>query len=255
MYDIIDLKALLTFIQNDITKDEAKRIKVDYKKINKVKKSPSYIERLKFKDIITLNDYRIEKKRQQKNVKYVGVDIGTTHTLTASDKDMKRTLTIKNKRIANATKIFNRTYNNKNATVENIDNVREMLIRTIEANVNKLTNQLINHYIEPITFVVGEVYSSESNIHPHYILYSELVKQIKDKAKARNLNIDVITINEKDTSIICPKCNCKDKKNRTKSNSFVCRSCRYKHNNDDVIASSNIVRRFNKKKREDKLND
>lgn len=242
MYDNINIKALITFIQNEMTKEDAKALKISYSKISKIKKKQAYIWRMNFKNIAKINDYRLYKKKQRKNVKYVGIDIGTTHTLTASDIDMKRTLIIENKRIYNATKIYNQS-----ATKESVQNTEEMLVRTIESNVNKIINQLLNHYIEPVTFIVGEVYQSVENIKPHYTLYQIFLREIKKRAKHHDINI--VSIDESYTSIVCPKCHYKDSKNRTNSNRFKCKQCDFAHDNDDVVASANIVARYISKKR------
>ena len=247
MYDNISIEALITFIQNEMTKEDAKALKISYSKISKIKKKQAYIWRMNFKDITKINDYRVYKKKQRKNVEYVGIDIGTTHTLTASDIDMKRTLIIENKRIYNATKIYNQNYNNQNATKESIQNTKEMLVRTIESNVDKIINQLLNRYTEPVTFIVGEVYQSVENIRPHYTLYQIFLREMKKRAKHHDIN--VVSIDESYTSLVCPKCHYKDSKNRTNSNSFKCKQCDFVHDNDDVVASANIVSRYISKKR------
>ena len=55
---------------------------------------------------------------------------------------------------------------------------------------------------------------------------------------------EVVMIDEQFTSLICPRCNHKNKKNRTKNNHFHCQSCGYENPNDNVVASYNIAQRF-----------
>ncbi|WP_353955414.1 zinc ribbon domain-containing protein [Staphylococcus epidermidis] len=54
----------------------------------------------------------------------------------------------------------------------------------------------------------------------------------------------MVLIDEQFTSLICPRCNHTNKKNRTRNNRFHCQSCGYENSNDNVVASYNIAQRF-----------
>lgn len=238
----ININTIVNFIQCEMTTEDIKNIDISKSTLYKAKHNQNYLYRMRFENIIKLSEYIIQKRLERKRVDYVGIDIGTKNTLTSSDKDMKRTLIIENKRIYNAIKTYNSGLNGKNPTKESIENTKEALIRTIETNVDKLINQLMNHYIEPVTFVVGRVYQASEMIRPHYTLYRIFIEKMKEAMLHYNINIEVE--NEEFTSIICPKCDYKDSKNRTNSNQFKCKNCDFFHENDDVVASVNIVKRY-----------
>ncbi|OEK58858.1 zinc ribbon domain-containing protein [Staphylococcus equorum] len=238
----INVNTLINFIQCEMTTEDIKNIDISQSTLYKAKHNPDYILRMRFENIIKLSEYIIKKRLEKKRVSYVGIDIGTSNILTASDKDMKRTLIIENKRIYNAIKTYNRWLNGKNPTKESSENSKETLLRTIETNVAKLINELTNHYIEPVTFVVGKVYQESEKIRPHYTLYRIFVEKMREEMHYRNIGIEIE--DESYTSIICPECNHRDSGNRTNSNQFRCKSCGFSHENDDVVASVNIVKRY-----------
>lgn len=242
MNEHLNITEVLNFIQHDMNSEDMKTIDISTTTLYKIKKNPEYIFNMKFHNIIIINDYLKSKKREHKRVAYVGIDLGTKQTITASDSEMKRTLVIQNKRIHNAIKTYESCLNSKNVTIDGIHNVQEMLIRTINTNAEKLVNQLINHYIEPVTFVIGRVYQTSKRKHPHYDLYRILLEKLMKAKKTHAIN--VLTIDESYTSITCPKCKIRDSKNRTTTNKFECRNCGFIHGNDDIIASVNIVNKF-----------
>lgn len=242
MFNDININTILRFIQQEMTVEDMRELDISYQTLYKVKKYETYIWRMRFENIIKINDYIKSKKLERKRVEYVGIDIGTSRTLTASDKDMKRTLILENNRIANAIKTYEMCLKGKKPTKEKKENAKEALLRTIEANVDKLVNQLINHYIEPVTFVIGKVNPISTEMISHSVLYQTVLERLNNLSL--NHDINIMTVDENFTSITCPKCNHKDGRNRTKSNKFDCKNCEFTHDNDDVIASVNIVKRY-----------
>ena len=54
--------------------------------------------------------------------------------------------------------------------------------------------------------------------------------------------ITVYHVDESKTSITCSQCGYKDKKNRKNNKRFECKECKFKCDNDDVVAYVNIVK-------------
>src|SRR5699024_4058813 len=114
MFNDININTMLRFIQQEMTVEDMRELDISYQTLYKVKKYETYIWRMRFENIIKINDYIKSKKLERKRVEYVGIDIGTSRTLTASDKDMKRTLILENIRIANAIKTYEMCLKGKN---------------------------------------------------------------------------------------------------------------------------------------------
>src|SRR5699024_5316200 len=125
MFNDININTILKFIQQEMTIEDMRELDISYQTLYKVKKNESYIWRMRFENIIKINNYIKSKKQEHKRVEYVGVDIGTSRTLTASDKDMKRTLILENNRIANAIRTYKICIKGKKTDERKKENAKE----------------------------------------------------------------------------------------------------------------------------------
>lgn len=241
----IKLNNIVEFIKNDLTEEDYSNIMLPVKTINTLQEDIEYIFKMNLSDIIVLNNYveqkhKHEKKRKtryrknnKEKIDIVGIDMGLKNTLTASDVHMKRPLVIQNKRIWN-------TINKYEQAIEKTDELNKELHITIQKNMSKIVNELLNYYPEASIFIVGKI----EGVHSiNYLMYDIFIKMFKQKTRIKNIKI--VSVDEKYTSIKCPKCGYKNAKNRTSSNHFKCKECRFVYLNDDIVACVNMIDKYN----------
>lgn len=240
----IKLNNIVDFIENDLTEEDYANIMLPVKTINTLQEDIEYLFNMNLSDVIELNKYVEQKnKKEQKqktshnkkvkvHINVVGIDLGRKNTLTASDDNMNRPLVIQNKRIWN-------TINKYEQAIEKTDELNKELHITIQKNMSKIVNELLNYYPEASIFIVGKI----EGVHSiNYLMYDIFIEMFKQKTRIKNIKI--VSVDEKYTSIKCPKCGYKNAKNRTSSNHFKCKECRFVYLNDDIVACVNMIDKY-----------
>lgn len=244
-YANIRIDKIIEYIEKAATVKDFESMGLSKYIFNHLKDDPTYLFRMQLNKVSKINDYmnrleslekrKIQPIQEKKNksicVDVVGIDLGSNNTITASDQSMKRIFIMQNERIKNAMITYEKTKNKKNSKAE--------LNRAINKNTDKLINSLLNHYIEPVTYVIGEMNQSS---YAMTLFYKTFLYKLKCKQDINN--ISVYHVDESKTSITCPKCGYKDKKNRKNNNRFECKECNFKCDNDDLVACVNIVKKY-----------
>lgn len=244
-YANIRIDKIIEYIEKAATVKDFESMGLSKYIFNHLKDDPTYLFRMQLNKVSKINDYmnrleslekrKIQPIQEKKNksicVDVVGIDLGSNNTITASDQSMKRIFIMQNERIKNAMITYEKTKNKRNSKAE--------LNRAINKNTDKLINSLLNHYIEPVTYVIGEMNQSS---YAMTLFYKTFLHKLKRKQDIND--ISVYHVDESKTSITCPKCGYKDKKNRKNNNRFECKECKFKCDNDDVVACVNIVKQY-----------
>src|SRR5699024_573203 len=101
----IDMNIVVDFIMREMTPEDIRQIPLGKSTLYRLKSSTKEIEKANIKTIYTIQTYALEKKERIKEelalaesephsetrTRFIGLDIGTSHLVSASDIDMKDT--------------------------------------------------------------------------------------------------------------------------------------------------------------------
>lgn len=253
---------------------ELKHIEVSTAQINQLRRNPDSIYNSKLNTIMKLQNYanrrqKVEietpstQKTKSKNKKYIGVDIGVSNLITMSNLDMQKTLKIKTKdypqlkkeidRYRNVSKHIRKHMSRRKNTTTSKD--MKLASAKFKKAIHPLLNKIIKKHVLPqfkkhTIFVVGINYLQVNSYETHEIIVKSIIQilgqALEDSPRHSGA---VITVNERLTSIKCPKCNRINRDARTSHNAFYCPSCKFNHDDDDVVASVNILMNYMKIKK------
>ena len=189
----------------------------------------------------------------------LGIDLGITNLVTASDNCSNSPLLIKGGMVKSVNQYYNKQlakYKSKakkcNKAIKTnrllrICRIRNNKIRDIfHKTSRKIIDICIERKIGLIIIGYNEGWKQKVNIGKKNnqnfvsIPFLKLVKQIEYKAKL--VGIDVIRVTEEYTSQTCSKCGLRRKANRKYRGLYVCNNCRSALN-ADVNASINIMQK------------
>lgn len=168
----------------------------------------------------------------------VGIDIGTHHYLSASDQKMNCVYTDESDEI----NLLLRKYKER-LKQPNIDNeeAERKFAKGVRKRINKVVKDLMHLYPGPRVFVIGQ----GSGINRMDTLYGRIFTYTqKSILKYSEDYDDLVLVDEGYTSLKCPDCLYVHRKNRKKNNRFVCKSCGYQQDDDNVVAAYNIAHEF-----------
>lgn len=201
-------------------------------------------------DTLTLQDIKnIQEANPHIAPKYVGIDLGTSHLMTASDITRTNTLVYHpehfNVVTYNLAKIKNTFPNNNQTTNVNNDRIDSILKSFIDSAINALLKQ---YSAQNTIFLLGngDIDFAENNPNHSDSITEQMFKNIIRLFKER-LTLDVPgrnirLVSERKTSITCPQCHTVDPKSRDlKLNNFKCNSCGFTHDVNDVVAAANFI--------------
>lgn len=264
-------------IKHVITHLKAKdmhRIEVSNRHLRHLRANPDSIYQCKLSTIMKIQNYaNQEKNRQNQNIvtqtyqtsekTYVGVDIGVSNLITISNGDMTQTVKLKTKnypQIKKAIKQYNDAIKHIQKHVskrkfntyhQDFKHTSKKLIRTIEPTLNKILREnVITQFPKNTVYIVGINHLQINKYDTHALLVDciiNILRRIFDESP--KLNGSVLTVNERKTSITCPKCHKANHQSRTSNNQFDCKYCDFKHEDDDVVASFNILNNYLKIKK------
>ena len=159
-----------------------------------------------------------------KEIRYIGIDLGTNYLATTYDGDNSKHYT---------TSILSARSKFKSSTSPSR---RSTFTNAIHTQINLVVDDLCNRYQEDTFILEGmpEFHKEPSDFEKVRIEYHILYKQLKER------NANLVLVDRTATSITCPHCGFKDAKNRKPTyHIFSCLLCEFKEN-DDVTAAMNI---------------
>ena len=251
----IDMNIVVDFIMREMTPEDIRQIPLGKSTLYRLKSSTKEIEKANIKTIYTIQTYALEKKERIKEelalaesephsetrTRFIGLDIGTSHLVSASDIDMKDTYTCHRQGVKNCIRSYNARMG-KRPNKQQKKRYKEELIKGLENQITKTINELIRHYGNNVIYVIGRTsIRSESTFKTVHKTFVRILNQL---IRENDLIASVAMINEHFTSITCPKCNYSSSLNRTSTNEFECEKCHFKHDNDDEVASCNIAKKY-----------
>jgi len=254
VYLIINTKEIEEYIKklsldeialNDVSEDMLKDLKNDYQTIYKynldmVIKLQNAVNR--YKKVV---EDEKEKERQafiqQQKVEYIGVDVGQTRIITASDYGMDNYILLKEKNLTARIKKYNRNmdYLIKNKSHKDKKNLLEAFKKHVKNIVkNELLYKLEVEYKNPTVFVIGKNYLIGDKYSSQQVLTDVVYSVLKEASETSDNIIGVDFVNERYTSVRCPECKNGNPENRSKDG-FKCNHCGFYHKRPDVVACRN----------------
>lgn len=225
-----NINIVISFVQN-MSYEDIKAINISNTTLYAFKKDYKKLFKTKLENIIEIYDY-IQKYKTN----IIGIDLGSNHYLAASNST--RTLTY----IDNKNTVYNlfQKYKNRvnHKSYDNVlayDKLRIGLLNHINQEINAVLTQFKGY---KNIFVLGT--HNYSRLSFSSLIFDLTYQSIKIRM---GIHDEIELVDESFTSIECPNCMYRAKNNRTKSNHFRCESCNYYHENDDVVAASNIAKR------------
>lgn len=266
----IDTEAI-EYMLTQLNHQDMKQINVPTSRLKKLKHHPKSLSKSRLQTMIQLQTYMNQHpqyqpkiKCQSENTHYVGIDVGISNLITASSQDRSQTVKIKtcdypllknaidayNRKIIDINRDFNchRRLNKAHHITrrEDYKEAVQTLIDTIDTPLMQMIKHIVTHvYPRHTVYVIGinhlqiEFYATHQVILHHIIDTFYRVFETYPELKGT-----VVTFNEKQSSIECPKCHQKHHQSRTSDNQFKCRHCGFKHKDDDIVASCNIVNNY-----------
>lgn len=230
IYDSVNIFEIIELIPT-LKKGELKKIDIPNYLLYYYKRLPNRLFHAKFQNLLALTDYIRNNKSE-----IIGIDLGIYNYLAASNNERSKVF------IDNSDfmyKLF-RKYNNR-INHKQYDNI--LAYSKLKTGLTNHINQVINELIEQTknyktVFVLGE--HNYSNLSFPSLIFDITYHALKAKMGTQD---QIVIVDESCTSIECPVCMYRDKHNRSKSNHFKCKNCGYFHDNDDIVAASNIAKK------------
>ncbi len=230
MMNNININIIISFVEVMTLKD-VEEIDIPNSTLYSFKADSRKLYKTKLENIIKIYNY-IQKCKTE----IIGIDIGAYHYLAASNMDFTMVYIDKSNGMYPMFQKYKNRMNHKQ-----YDSV--LAYSKLKTGLTNHINQVINELIEQINnyktvFVLGE--HNYSNLSFPSLIFDITYHALKTRMGEFD---EIIIVDESYTSIECPKCLRRNRQNRTSSNHFKCKACGYYHENDDVVAASNIARR------------
>lgn len=251
----IDMNNVVDFIMRDMTPEDIRQIPLSKSTLYRLKSSTKEIEKSNIKTVFIIHKYALKKKEQARkeveiakikprdsqHTRFIGLDIGTSHLVSASDIDIKDTYTCHRQGVRNCVNNY-KNHMRGNPTKRQKHRYKRDFTNGLKNQITKTVNELIRHYGNNIVYVIGRPsIRSEAIFKTVHTTFTRVLNQL---IKENSLVANVVMVNEHFTSITCPKCNHRSSLNRTNTNEFECDKCHFKHDNDDEVAGANIAKRY-----------
>lgn len=226
----INMDIIIMFV-NSMAKEDMKALNISNSTLYKYKQNTKNIYKAKYETLLKIQHY-IQKYKTN----IVGIDLGLGHYLAASNID-RSLIYVDSKNVIY--QLFQKHKNRVNdKTFDNVLAYNKLKTALINY-INQEINQLLKVWNEPINiFVLGT--HNYSNVSFPSLIFDITYHALKAKMGTQD---QIVIVDESCTSIECPICMYRDKHNRSKSNHFKCKNCGYFHDNDDIVAASNIAKK------------
>lgn len=270
----INTKEIIHHISH-LKSEDMNRIEVSNRHLRHLRQNSDAIYNCKLSTIMKLQNYvnqeknkqhqKLKSKNQmQKDAYYVGVDIGVSNLITVSDASMDKTVKLKTKdyshikkaieQYEDAIKNIQRHANrHKRLNVRNKDfkHASKKFIRTIDAPLKKiLRKDVILQFPKGTTYVIGVNHLQANTYSTHNLIVNQVISAMRRIFESNpTVSGRVLSVNERNTSIKCPNCDKTHRKSRTSKNRFKCQYCDFEHDDDDIVASCNILNNYLKIKK------
>ena len=191
------------------------------------------------------------------NKTVVGIDIGTTHFFNCSDEFLNHTFSYKSEKLPKLVAYYNNMANEirNNSKLSRGEQARlmqkpkgyiEQYVR--DTIYERIADAIYYMYPDDTLFVVGDNSLNDSNsLWSANATIIQVVRRTLEtyfKEEWYMCNKKVVEVEERQTSITCPVCHEVDGDNRTDDNGFHCQNCHFSYDDDDIIASLNIAKRY-----------
>lgn len=222
---MFDIKTLFKFIEG-LEKEDAINAGINELTYYKLKDNPRYIYETQSKTLIKILKLQNQKIKEHKKEMIIGIDINSTNMIVASNDNMSFVY-------------------NSNCDISKKG--EQLSIKAYHHHCNSYAGNVMKEFMDALdtppeqsrTFIIGRFnYKGKDKQNLlSYVVWRAIKKLIRDNDK-------IVMVDEAHSSIICPNCKHKHKKNRTNSNKFKCKNCGFKYPINDVVAASNIARYY-----------
>ena len=215
-----------------MTKEDMRVIQVPNWYLSYYRRFPEKLENCKYKHIKAINDYIKQEKAH-----IIGIDLGKYHYLTASNIDRSFVFVDKHNTLSHLFRKYERRIANKQYdNSEAYSKLKTGLKSHINQVVNEMLEQTSNRF--QTVFALGDHGSSHLSFPS--LVFDLTYFAIKQR---KNENDEILIVDESFTSIECPICHNRNQYNRTNKNKFKCTKCGFRHQNNDIVAASNIAKK------------
>lgn len=239
----------------ELEKSTLEQLQVDKERLyrsdlNTLIKLQNAVNRFKYKEKEAFEKERraIAKQKEAERVhaNYIGIDVGQTRIITASDYTMNHYIVLESeaikKRINKYKNFFKQEEAKKSSTT------RKDYIRSFKKHIKNIIKsnfipQLEKMYKQPTIYVIGKHFLVPSKYSVQVILTECVFEILQDMSNDSKSIVGVRYVNDRYTSVTCPECNKGNSLNKTKGG-FFCVNCYFHHENNDVVACHNILRNY-----------
>lgn len=210
--------------------------------LNTIIKLQNAVNRYKKKETEEKAQYK-QRLIESQSVNYIGIDVGKTRIITASNYEMNDYVVLKEKNITSRIKI----YNQKIDYVTKIKDYKskEELLSSLKADIKHLIRENILYKLklkfrEPTVYVIGKHFLNEDKYSAQNALTECVYESLKEAMENNDFILKVEYVNERYTSVRCPECKKGSPENRSKSG-FECCYCHFYHKRPDIVACRNML--------------
>ncbi|PTH26205.1 transposase [Staphylococcus arlettae] len=211
-----------------------KQIEVPNRLLKHYKRHPDKLINCKVKYIQKIDNYVKSNK-----VNIVGIDLGKYRYLAASNLDL--TFTFRDE--YNTFFHLFRKYESRLEDKQVDNNKAYSKLKTgLKNHINQVINELIEQVNETNSYQTVFVLGDHGSSHLSFpsLVFDLTYFAIKQR---KNENDEILIVDESFTSIECPICHDRHQHNRTNKNKFKCTKCGFRHQNNDIVAASNIAKK------------
>lgn len=258
---LIDTQAIKTFVAT-LSQEEINKIDVKNELLEQTKINQDFVFRLsldnvmKIQNALNRKNKQIENERQEekkqrnesKEKDYVGIDVGQSKIITASNLEMDKYIVLKSKKIKQEINKYKNSYKklSKDKTGQSLKNLSRGFIDRVKHHVSQNMFITLNEkFGDDVIYVVGNQSLMTYKYDVQALLTDSIFEVLKEKSQTSDKVIDAVYGNERYSSVTCPKCHTGHPENR-EGDKFKCKNCEFEHDNVDVVACRNILEKFNK---------
>jgi len=245
---VLEIDVIIGFIRNHMTADDIKSMDVSTSVLYQMKHDTQRIYNARLETLLKIQTFIFNKRQQfretihsNEKIQLVGLDIGTTHLVSASDAMLENVYTCHRQGVRNC---INNYVSRKSKPLTRLElkQCEQNFSDGLKNQMRKTINELIRFYGNNVVYILGYSEKSSSKIHNRIQhIFKQQLKQLIDENR---IAAQVEVVSEHSSSITCPKCHTRARANRTKDNAFRCVNCNYYHEINDEVAAYNIIQKY-----------
>lgn len=256
---IIDTQEIESLLET-ITVDDMLSIEVENTVLEQLQADKQQLYQCNLKTLVKLQNavnrnkqktkekevYVKQKKVENTDINYVGIDVGQKRIITASDYTMNDYIILQSGAITKRIKKYKsfsiqaEALKSRKTMEEYRESFKKHIKNIIKSNFRA---QLEQKYNQPTVYVIGKHFLMFGQNDVQFVLTECIFEALQEESEDSESIVGVQYVNERYTSVKCPECNKGNPLNKTQDG-FFCINCGFHHEKADVVACHNILKKY-----------